>query len=135
MMSSRSELLESIVSDPGSTEAERTAAQRELDSSNHVSQDVQDAELDSYLIARGSPHRTFEALDKRRTLSSTSQQLLNDMTLPTTLVLIPDAGTEGRLKDLLDRTKIERVRIQVLAALRTIKWLTDIGGLKYANTA
>jgi hypothetical protein len=132
-MSNRSDLLSNIINDPGSTDAERIAAQREMDSSNHVSQDHQDAELDSYLVARGLPHRTFEALDKRRQLSSTSQQLLNDMCLPTTLMLIPDAGSEGRLKALLEKTQSEKVRIQVLAALRVIKWRTDIGNVHYAN--
>ena len=131
-MSNRTELLNSIVSDKNSTDAEKDAAQKELTGSQ-VPQDRQDAELDNYLTARGSSHRTFEALDKRRQLSPLSQQLLDDMCLPTTLMLIPDAGTEGRLKALLEKTQSEKVRIQVLVSLRVIKWLSDIGGLKYAN--
>jgi hypothetical protein len=124
-MSNRNELLRAVIEDPRSTDAERLAAQDQLSGSQPVTQEVQDKELETVLAVRTIPHRAFENRQLRRSLSPTSQKLLDDITLPTTLLIVPDAGTEERLKALLMRTGSEAVKTQVLAALTTIKWLLD----------
>jgi hypothetical protein len=125
-MSSRSEILRSIIDDPASTDLERAAARKELGECP-ISQDVQDRELDSYLSAltvSTARHRSSEHSAVRQNLSPASQQLLNDMSV-TWLLVVQDAGTESRLHALLENTKSEIVKEHVLAALSTIEWLKN----------
>jgi hypothetical protein len=130
-MSTREELLRAIVTDPRSTDSERSAAQKEI-KRNGVTQD-EDIELERFLASRNVPHQHWERRELRKSLSPALQQLLDDITSPTTLLVVPDSGTEERLQSLLTRTTSPIVKTHVLSALTTIKWLRDVKGtIKYA---
>ena len=131
-MSNQNDILRSIIADPASTDGERLAAQKQLGGS-HVSEECQDNELETYLLARNGLG-TLERLDLRRRLSPSTQQLLNDFDA-CRLLVVTDPSTEHRLQSLLDKTSSDVVRQEVIPALATIAWLKQTGKLKYANPA
>ena len=130
-MSNRNDLLQQLIADPKSTDAERTAAQTELSENQreHVTQQTQDHELESFLASRDTPHQTFETRDLRKSLSTSSQRLLEDLAVST--LLVEADGAEDRLRSLVVRTGSDIVKKHVLAALTTLKWLQDVKGINH----
>jgi hypothetical protein len=123
-MSTREELLRAIAADPRSTDSERSAAQKEL-KHNEVTQN-EDIELERFLASRNVSRQQWERRELRKSLSPALQQLLNDICEPSTLMIVPDSGSESRLQALLKRTKSDIVTRYVLASLTNIKWLASV---------
>ena|ERR1700677_4976029 len=117
----RNELLQTIIADPNSTAAERSAAEKELNvhGQPEISQEVQDGELESYLCQTNG--RAGDIRTLRAQLSPATQQILND--LGTILIgLIPPGGGE-RLNHLLGRTGSELVKQRILSGIRSLDYL------------
>jgi hypothetical protein len=121
----RENILQAILNDPSSTDSERDAAKKELRQSQRATSG-EDPELEAVLVNRGIPHQQVENRDRWRQLSPAIKQLVTDICDPTTFMIIPDDGTEDRLRSLLKRTKSEIVTRHVLAALTNIKWLASV---------
>jgi hypothetical protein len=124
-LSNRENILQAILNDPSSTDSEREAAKKELRQSQRATHG-EDPELEAVLVNRGIANQQIENRDRWRHLPPEIQQLVTDICDPTTFMIVPDAGTEDRLRALLNRTKSEIVTRHVLAALTNIKWLASV---------
>jgi hypothetical protein len=123
-VSNRETILQTILNDPTSTEAEIRAARKELKQSEVTSDE--DAVLEHYLANRNLPGQQLERREWRRSLTPDMQELLDDITVPSSLMIIPDAGTEGRLTALLKRTKSGTVIRHASAALTNVRWMQSM---------
>jgi hypothetical protein len=113
-------LLEQVIADSHSTPEERTAAQQEITSDEHVPQEYQDRELEKYLT-QTSPRS--ERLPKS-SFSPSTQVILNDLGFHR-LGVVPPEGAVDRLTALLARTHSAIVRDKVTSALEAIKYLIE----------
>ena len=123
-MSNRENILQAIIDDPSSTESEIRAARKELKRSEVASDE--DIELEHFLAGRNVPGQQIERREWRQTLSAGLQQLIDDITSPSSLLIIPDAGSADRLRALLKRTKSDIVTRHVLASLTSIQWMQNV---------
>lgn len=127
------ELLLAVINDSHSTPSEQALARDQLYGNEHQAQQAQDRELESYLIVRGVPQRSVENLSLRRSLSTESQTLLDDISSPvfgnaitgSSVSLARPASLE-RLTALLERTNSDVVKREVASAIGAIRKLIDL---------
>ena len=122
MHSQRQSLLNNIIDDPHSTDAERQAAQKELNP--QVSQNTQDAELERYWSEVEN-----RSMPERSQLSSSTQAVLEDLGRYI-LGLSPREGAVDRLTTLLAATGSDFVRQKVTWIWHAINHQIDSGRIK-----
>jgi hypothetical protein len=132
MQNQRQILLSAIIADSSSNAEEVALAMRELHGTREQAQALQDHELQSYLLVRGTP-QSSESLSLRWSLSKESQALLDDVCSP--VFGIADTGSNAslarpasleRLMALLDRTNSDIVKLEVTSAIKEIRKLIDV---------